>query len=467
MRSLRCQSRSQQSAASIPRFSLDIRYLKLEILPRLWRKTSLMFNNQNRMTTELSKFAAHLREFIHSSSHVGDDVRSHTSKPAFQNEPPHVGSRNNGFDALALELFALQFTHNAPYRRFCQARGGSPETVTDWRAIPAIPTVAFKELELLCLPVGERTAVFHSSGTTGHVPGRHFHNAESLAIYEESAWQWFRANVAPDFQSGAQSPRTVEQPATGNTGPSRVPAQSRSWQMAMLTPPPAQAPHSSLVHMFETVRREWRSASSQFFGCTDTVCAWHLNFEAVSSALREACDTDCPVVLLGTAFSFVHLLDWMGEKGLQFDLPEGSRAMETGGYKGKSRSLSKAELHALITWRLGIPPARIVCEYGMSELSSQAYDRSVGSSNSAPPASRSFRFPPWARVQIVSPETGREVAEGETGLIRVLDLANVFSVMAIQTEDLGVRRGDGFELLGRAVLAEPRGCSLMAQSANT
>ena len=61
-----------------------------------------------------------------------------------------------------------------------------------------------------------------------------------------------------------------------------------------------------------------------------------------------------------------------------------------------------------------------------------------------------FHFPPWARVQIISPETGREVADGETGLIRVFDLANVFSVMAIQTEDLGIRRGDGFELIGRA-----------------
>jgi hypothetical protein len=54
------------------------------------------------------------------------------------------------------------------------------------------------------------------------------------------------------------------------------------------------------------------------------------------------------------------------------------------------------------------------------------------------------------------------VNEGETGLIRVFDLANVFSVMAIQTEDLGIRRGAGFELVGRASFAEARGCSLMA-----
>ena len=54
------------------------------------------------------------------------------------------------------------------------------------------------------------------------------------------------------------------------------------------------------------------------------------------------------------------------------------------------------------------------------------------------------------------------MCDGETGLLRIFDLANVFSVMAVQTEDLAVRRGDGFELLGRAELAEARGCSLMS-----
>ncbi len=153
----------------------------------------------------------------------------------------------------------------------------------------------------------------------------------------------------------------------------------------------------------------------------------------------------------------MHLLDFLAEKICGFELPAGSRVMETGGYKNRSRAMPKAELHALITERLGVPRENIICEYGMSELSSQAYDQK---SNCKIRNAR-FRFPPWARVQIISPETGREVADGETGLIRVFDLANVFSVAAIQTEDLGVRRGDGFELIGRAQLAEPRGCSLM------
>ena len=119
-------------------------------------------------------------------------------------------------------------------------------------------------------------------------------------------------------------------------------------------------------------------------------------------------------------------------------------------------------MHQLITGLLGVPPSYIVREFGMSELSSQAYDHIAGAEPNAEHAPFIYHFPPWTRVRIVSPENGQEVDEGETGLIRVYDLANVCSVLAVQTEDLGVRRADGFELIGRATSAEPRGCSLMA-----
>jgi hypothetical protein len=165
---------------------------------------------------------------------------------------------------------------------------------------------------------------------------------------------------------------------------------------------------------------------------------------------------------------FVRLLDHLVEEELRFDLPAGSRVMETGGYKGRSRTLPQAELHALITRRLGIPSSHIICEYGMSELSSQAYDRAFGAtpitqnaSRRSSSVARHFHFPPWARVQIISPESGLEASDGETGLVRVFDLANACSCMAMQIEDLGIRRRDGFELIGRAPFAESRGCSLM------
>jgi hypothetical protein len=78
--------------------------------------------------------------------------------------------------------------------------------------------------------------------------------------------------------------------------------------------------------------------------------------------------------------------------------------------------------------------------------------------------------PPWARVVIVDPNTGREADANGRGLVRVYDLANLWSILCIQTEDLGVAHVAGsasgtnsFEVLGRAAGAEVRGCSLTAE----
>jgi hypothetical protein len=194
-----------------------------------------------------------------------------------------------------------------------------------------------------------------------------------------------------------------------------------------------------------------------------------------------------PLILLGTAFNFVHLLDHFAATNMRYRLARGSRVLETGGYKGQSREVPKTELHASITKHLGIAPEYIVTEYGMSELSSQAYDCVAGEDVVQSPRSnvqgrpnalshsptfslthsRLFHFPPWTRAQVISPETGMEVPEGETGLLRIFDLANVRSVMGIQTEDLAIRRGHGFELIGRATQAELRGCSLMSLNNDT
>ncbi len=395
------------------------------------------------MIPELSDIAARVRGFIAcavpDTASRGNVTLSNGCISESESSEPVYACSEKQFEALALELFALQFAHNAPYRRICEARGIVPARVGHWSQIPAVPTAAFKELELSCLPASERTTEFHSSGTTAQRPSRHFHSAESLAVYEASLWPWFGRHVLADFNS-----------------------QNVDFSLAILTPPPDQAPHSSLVYMFEVVRQRLNAPATDFLGATANDGTWSVDGESVARTLRKAGEATTPLVLLGTAFGFVHLLDFLSEADLRFRLPAGSRVMETGGYKGRSRALPKTDLHALLTQRLGVPAARIICEYGMSELSSQAYDGgSVDASRITHHASRVFHFPPWVRAQIISPETGREVAEGETGLLRVFDLANVFSVMAIQTEDLGVRRGDGFELMGRAELAESRGCSLM------
>ena len=99
----------------------------------------------------------------------------------------------------------------------------------------------------------------------------------------------------------------------------------------------------------------------------------------------------------------------------------------------------------------------IVSEYGMTELSSQFYERTLFD-----PDVREgiYAEPPWARVVPVDPETLEPVAEGEIGIAKVLDLMNVDSAVAVLAQDRVRRVDGGFELLGRAPGAPPRGCSI-------
>ena len=71
-----------------------------------------------------------------------------------------------------------------------------------------------------------------------------------------------------------------------------------------------------------------------------------------------------------------------------------------------------------------------------------------------------YREPPWARVVPVDPESLRPVGDGEAGIARIEDLANVDSAFAVLTRDRVRRVPGGFELLGRAPGAPPRGCSI-------
>jgi hypothetical protein len=365
------------------------------------------------MTPDFLDFSARLRQFIHSSCKTD----------------PHD---DHGFTRLALDLFALQYHQNPAYRQLCDRRGVTPAHISHWTQIPAAPTSAFKQLEMTSLPPESRSITFLSSGTTADTRSRHHHSAESLSLYHSSLLPWFARHL--------------------------LPGDAKEITILSLTPPATAAPSSSLVHMFETIRQHYGSNDALFGGVVSKEEAWTLNIPAITAHLSRAVTLARPVLLLGTAFNFVQLLDHCSAAGLRFDLPIGSRILETGGYKGRSRSMPRPELHCLLTETLGVPSSHIITEYGMSELSSQAYDGVVGQGR----GERLLRFPPWARLQIVSPENGQPVTEAETGLIRVFDLANVWSVAALQTEDLGIQRPGGFELIGRIPEAEPRGCSLMA-----
>jgi hypothetical protein len=332
------------------------------------------------------------------------------------------------FSSLALELFAFQFGHCEPYRRFCQGRGRTPGNVTSWREIPPVPTGAFKEVELRSFPAERCRHAFRTSGTATERRGTLW--LDTLALYEASLLPTFCAHVLPDL--GA-----------------------RPVLLRVLAPSARETPDSSLSHMFETVLRRLDLPGGGF-----DVRDGRLDVDGLLARLEGAQESGLAVALCGTSFSFVHLLDALAARGGRIALPEGSRVMETGGFKGRSRELGRGELYAALAVALGVEGGRIVNQYGMTELASQFYDSVLRQ----PGEPRRKLAPPWTRVRVVDPESGEDVPPGQTGALVIVDLANTGSVLALQTADLGRALGDGFEVVGREPGAEARGCSIAADA---
>ena len=352
------------------------------------------------------------------------------------------------FNELACAVFNFQHEHCGVYRAYCEQQKCIPETVSHWKQIPAVPTSAFKDFTIACFPAEDAVAEFQTSGTTREKSGRHF--LHTLELYDAAIKPNFAAHLLPDTVERASRPFIRRQPEVNGRD-----ARSTFPRMLILTPSLHEAWHSSLSHMMDVVMREFGAEESAYYVERGALCV-----ERLVRTLREAEQARQPVFLLGTAFAFIHIFDHLAANDLRFEMADGSRAMETGGFKGRSREIPKKELYGMFEKFLGIPPTRVVNEYGMTELSTQFYDQTL---REGCQTDRKVS-PPWSRVVIIDPNTGNEAPEGQRGLIRIYDLANLWSAMCIQTEDLGVASGNGFEVLGRAAGAEVRGCSLNAES---
>ena len=339
------------------------------------------------------------------------------------------------YDRWAARVFCWQVAHNEAYRGYCAGRGATAEDVSTWKDVPPVPTSAFRHLNLSSLePDRSPEVVFRTSGTTGGTGRRGAHPVASLALYHASLLPAFRTHLAPEG------------------GPLPVLA---------LLPSVTDAPDSSLGHMVATVMSGLGAAGSVWLAGPDGA----LDEGRLIASLRAVEGERRPVLVVTTAFSLVHALDLLAHANVRVRLPEGSRLMETGGFKGRSRTVAREDLYGTVRERLDIPQERIVNEYGMTELLSQFYEPVLAdpSLGRLPLAERFHVAPPWVRTRVLDPITLYPVAAGQPGLLCHHDLANAGSVACVLTEDMGVAQGVGFRLVGRAAGAEPRGCSLAVE----
>ncbi len=207
-----------------------------------------------------------------------------------------------------------------------------------------------------------------------------------------------------------------------------------SCQGYSLVPTADQWPDSSLAAMIEAISKR-------------------LKLRYIES-LSEIETTNQPVWVLGTSFHFVNCIDAGQRKALH----PASLVFETGGTKGQSRHLTRSELHDLMTSALSLPPARILGEYGMCELASQAYDHPCAE---AAPHERRYRFPDEVTLHVMI--DGKMQASGEGSLV-VHDPKRIDIPWPILTQDyVELFKDQSFRLLGRSLQAPSKGCSLMAE----
>lgn len=334
------------------------------------------------------------------------------------------GVRKEGldFNSLALRLFSYQYQHCPAYQNYCNAKGRTPDKVSHWHEIPTVPTDAFKLPHYPITSAATDTLepirhTFHTSGTTAEVKGHH--HFPSLAFYELSIVEAWRQLQLPPLKADQTT--------------------------IFLTPHPEDAPHSSLAHMMDVLATAVANERIYWGVHPDG----SLRIDQIQSALSS----QSPVAILGTALAYLHLFE---QSPTPVHLPKGSWALETGGYKGTQRSLSKEELYRMFQQQLGLAPESVINEYSMTELSSQFYTNGIG---------RSHRGPNWTRIRVIDPITENEVPNGTPGHLAIYDLANLHSVIAIQTQDIAIAHDEhSFTLIGRDPAALPRGCSRASDS---
>jgi hypothetical protein len=230
-------------------------------------------------------------------------------------------------------------------------------------------------------------------------------------------------------------------------------------RLVILASAAREQPDSSLSYMLDRFVAWFGTDAS-----LHVVQRGELDRDALVHALSAASSGGEPVALLGTSFAFVHAEDALGAR--RFALPHGSRIMQTGGFKGRSREVAPPELLAALCARYGVPESFIVQEYGMTELCSQLYETTLREAVLGhAPSARRFWVPPWVRATVVDPATFEPVPEGSEGLLRIDDPCNLDSACAIQTSDRAVAIGEGVRVLGRAPAAVARGCSIATDRA--
>lgn len=315
--------------------------------------------------------------------------------------------KDQHFTALTLDVFRYQAENNLVYREFLKLLGIKQAEIQRIEDIPFLPIELFKQYELQS---GQWSVqqTFTSSGTTGSATSKH--------LVRDTEWYLENARRGFEYFYG----------------------DLKDFVILALLPSYLERQGSSLILMAQDFIEQSQSSRGGFYLYNQEELIQHLqNIQQEQPATK--------VLLLGVSFALLDLAE-----ANAIDLGN-VIIMETGGMKGRREEITRTELHQRL--KAAFNQKNIHSEYGMTELFSQAYSKGEG------------LFLPCPTMRVLTREITDPLqlqSEQRTGVLNIIDLANLDTISFIATEDLGKVHPDGsFEILGRLDASDVRGCNLM------
>lgn len=314
-------------------------------------------------------------------------------------------SSSTEFENAALQICKYQIQHVPIYSAYCSLLKADIDHIDSISQIPFLPISFFKSHKVISSEIKQEELVFNSSGTTGQLRSKHFIAKQNY--YHTSIQKSFELHYGPLSQ----------------------------YQFIAFLPSYMDQTNSSLIHMMEYCMKQSGSSTNCFTK----------NVDETKLALRESIGSERTTILIGVSYALLDLAE------ANITLPDSCIVMETGGMKGKRKEMIRKKFHSIL--KSAFSKEHIHSEYGMTELLSQSYSSGDGI----------FHSPPWKQVYIRDPKDYKTMLPySKTGMVNIIDLANIYSCSFIATEDMGIKNTDGsFEIIGRSDNSEIRGCNLM------
>lgn len=336
------------------------------------------------------------------------------------------GTRKN-FTPLALRLFRFQYANNIPYQQYCDAKGVDPLRVEKWKDIPAFPADVFKREFVTSFAKEDAVMAQITSGTTANERGKIFRDEMGRELVLLANRVMTGSYLFPEHEKDVPRPRVL-----------------------ILAPSPEMAPSMGMAVGMDETRKHFGSADSRFLMARSGI-----DIKGMITALDSAELSGAPVALIGSTSAFVYFFQACKKRSISFTLPSGSRIGDGGGYYGSFGDMTRQQYYRYAESILGIPETHCVNVLGMAESATNFFENSLRNDYKANKQTDDPAMvpPPWVRTDVVDVETLESLPPGKVGLLRHFDLANLPTVLGVQSDNLGITNKDGsFRILGRAKL---------------